>query len=44
VHFEGEGFELFVSHRGSFVLSEMFTPGIQPEQFEESFELMRILV
>jgi hypothetical protein len=44
MQFQGHCFQLSVSHRGPFVLSEMLTPGIQPEQFEESFELLRILV
>jgi hypothetical protein len=44
MQFQGHCLQLSVSHRGPFVLSEMLTPGIQPEQFEESFELLRILV
>ena len=44
VQFQGHGFQFPVSHCGPFVLSEMLTPGVQPEQFEESFELLRILV
>jgi hypothetical protein len=44
MQFQGHGFQLSVSHCGPFVLSEMLTPGIQPEQFEESFEVLRILV
>ena len=44
VQVQGHGFQLPVSHCGPFVVSEMLTPGVQPEQFEESFELLRILV
>jgi hypothetical protein len=41
---QGDCLEFLVRHRGSLMLSQVFTPRIDPEQFQESFGLLRILV